>query len=848
MPLVPLPIDALRDRLAEVWQAGRNFVLTAPTGSGKSTRVPSMLADLAGPREQILVLQPRRMAARWLARRVAMERGCRLGEEVGYQIRHESRVSRETRVAFITEGVLLRRLQANPRLSGVAAILFDEFHERHLQGDVGLAVARLLQRTDRPDLRLGVMSATLAAETLAEFLDPAETLVAEGRTFPVEIAFSKASELDRRSPIWAQAAAGFRREARQGFAGDCLVFMPGAFEIRKTLEALGQLPEARGYDLHMLHGEQPPEAQDAVFAPGGAPKIIVATNIAETSLTLPEVRLVIDSGQARIAGYDPRRGLNTLLVEAISQASAEQRAGRAGRVAPGRCLRLWTEAEHAHRARFLAPEIERLDLAEILLALHATDAWHDPEFAWFETPPAARLEEAENLLRQLGAIGERGRLSAKGSHMADLPVHPRFAAVLLEAHALGCAEEGCLLAALLEGRSILERRVDGRVDKVREKLLGPAVEAESDHLALLLAWQAVANARFDTGWARQHGIHAGAARQASQTARQLSALLARLKLPEVAAQPLTLERIQDLLLAGFADNVARRLNRQNYAVETARGRRGEVDKHSLARDAEWVIGTDLQERTTGRDVTVVLGLNTPVDPERLRERFPDDFRSHRETRFEGRTRRIVTVEETRFRALVVASKELPEADPEQAAALLAQGVLDGELVVKHWNERVEQWIARVNFLAEACPDYGFSPFTDEDRQLVVEQLCFGATSYREIKDRSVQNALDDWLPAGLAREVDRLAPVEIVVGERTRFRVRYPADGPPVVSGKLQKFYDVPHATLALAEGRVRPRVELLAPNQRPAQLTDDLDAFWTGSYEAVKKELRGRYPKHEWR
>jgi ATP-dependent helicase HrpB len=849
MPLVPLPIDAVRPRLTELWARGRNFVLTAPTGSGKSTRVPAMLADLAAAGGgQILVLQPRRVAARWLARRVAAERGCRLGEEVGYQIRHETRAGPATRILFVTEGILLRRLQADPRLRGVAAILFDEFHERHLQGDLGLAVARLVQRSESPDLRLGVMSATLATATLADFLSPAVEIAAEGRTFPVEVAFSRASELDRRSPIWVQAAEAFRREARRGFAGDCLIFMPGAFEIRKTLEALGGLPEARGYDHHMLHGEQSPEAQDAVFARGDRPKIIVSTNVAETSLTLPEVRLVIDSGQARIAGYDPRRGINTLLIEPISQASAEQRAGRAGRVAPGRCLRLWTEAEHAHRARYLAPEIERLDLSESLLALHATEAWHDPAFAWFEPPPEGRLAEAEALLAELGALRRDGRLSPRGELMAELPLHPRLAALLLEADALGCPEEGCLLAALLEGRPLFERTADRAVEKAREALLAAAETAGSDHLALLFAWQAAAGHDFDPRWARAHGLHAGAARQAGQTARQLQALLQRLERPRVPTAALTPEALEQILLAGFADHVARRLNPRNYAVETARGRRGEVDRHSLARDAPWVLGTDLQERTVGREVLVVLGQCSPVHPERLRARFPGDFHQRRTTRFDERGRRVITVEETTFRALVLASKELPEPDAEQAAALLADKVLGGELVLKHWNERVAQWIERVNFLARACPDFGFSPFTDEDRRLVIEQLCFGESSYAGIKDKSVQSALDDWLPAGLAGEVHRLAPIELELGERKRFRVRYPADGPPIVSGQLQRFYDVPHAALALAGGRVRPRVELLAPNQRPAQLTDDLDAFWTGSYAAVKKDLRGRYPRHEWR
>ncbi|MFP4282036.1 MAG: DEAD/DEAH box helicase, partial [Opitutales bacterium] len=594
MPLAPLPIDAVRPALAAAWERAHNVVLTAPTGSGRSTRVPSMLTDLAGDAGQVIVLQPRRVAARWLARRVAQERGAQLGGEVGYQIRHEHRASAQTRILFVTEGVLLRRLQTDPHLRGVVAVVFDEFHERHLQGDVGLAVARRIQRAERPDLRLLVMSATLETGGLEGFLDPATLIAAEGRTFPVEVAYSRASDFDARTPVWERAARGFRREARDGFEGDCLVFMPGAYEIRKTLEALRGLPEARGCDLHMLHGEQAPEEQDAVFALGERPKIIVATNVAETSLTLPGVRLVVDSGLARIASYDPRRGLNTLLVEPISRASADQRAGRAGRVAPGRCLRLWTEADHTHRPAHLAPEIERLDLAETLLSLYATEAGRAADFTWFEPPSEAHLAEAEGLLRGLGATTPDHALTTRGAQMAQLPLHPRLGALLLEAAAQGCLDEGCLLAALLEGRPLLLNRLDRGTEAARERLLDAAHDAQSDHLALLLAWQALAAERFDTDWARRHGLHAVAARQAGQTARQLRALLDRLELP-ISSAPLDRSRLEAMLLAGFADNVAHRLNAQNYAVETARGRRGELDRASLARDAEWVVGTDLLE-------------------------------------------------------------------------------------------------------------------------------------------------------------------------------------------------------------------------------------------------------------
>lgn len=846
--LTPLPIDALSPEVDSLWKSGQNAVLSAPTGSGKSTRMPQLLAKLAGPEKTILVLQPRRVAARMLARRVAEEWQTRLGEAVGYHIRHDRKATDSTRIIFLTEGILLRRLQRDPHLNGVAAVIFDEFHERHLAGDVGLAMVRRLQRKHRADLRLIVMSATLSAEGLQDYLAPARTLSSDGRTFPVEIAYTKASEIDSRAPIWKNVASAFRREARNGFEGDCLIFMPGAFEIRKTIEAIEALPESRLFEVLRLHGEQSADEQDRAFNASKRPKIIVSTNIAETSLTLPEVRLVIDGGLARIAGYDARRGLNTLLVEPISRASADQRAGRAGRVAPGRCLRLWTQSEHSFRPAFLAPEIHRLELAETLLGLHAAGVQSITTLEWFDPPNDERVQEAEELLTQLAAIDPEKGLTSKGADLARLPLHPRLGSLVLEAARLKQAELGCLLAGLLESRSIFDHRVDRSVEKRRDALLEPALDLGSDHLALILAWQGAEHARFSLPWGKEHGIKVNAAREAARSASQLISALKELGQFQAERSPLTNETLQRILLAGFADNVAKRLNRQNYSTQTARGRRGDIDRKSLARSADWVVATELQERTIGKDVSVFLTQNTPINPTLLKECFEGQFTTQRETRLEGSQGRIVTVTEERFRELVISSKEADQVDTSAAAGLLAEAVRRGDVVLKEWTLRVDEWISRVNFLARACPDYGFSPFTEEDKQLVIEQLCFGAKSFSEIKKKPVMPLLEDWLPAGLAPEVTRLAPRELNLGERKRFRVRYPEAGSPIVSGQLQKFYDLPHATFAIAEGRVLPRVELLAPNQRPAQLTDDLDAFWQGSYEAVKKELRGRYPKHEWR
>lgn len=853
MPLrEPLPVDTLAPALASTLAQERNFVLTAPTGSGKSTRVPAMIAkELAdSSRPGVIVLQPRRMAARLLARRVAEEAGCQLGGFVGYQIRHERRTSAATRISFVTEGILLRQLQTDPTLEGVGAVIFDEFHERHLYGDVSLALLRQRCAAHQLPIRLGLMSATFSTDAIARYLEPCDVLHSDGRTFPIEIGFTKESELGGpKTPVWENAAAAFRREARSGFEGNCLVFMPGAYEIRRTVDAIAALPEARGFGVFALHGEQTPEQQDAAIGGrDGERRVIVSTNVAETSLTLPGIRLVIDSGLARIPGYDARRDLNTLLIEKISQASADQRAGRAGRVAPGRAVRLWTAADHARRPAQIEPEITRLELAEVILQMAAAEVALTTDFPWFEPPPEDHLRRALELLHALGALDRADRLTPAGAQMATFPVHPRISRMILAAAEVKAVRTICLLAALLEGRSILLPTHDRAVESAREWVLfGDKAPPPSDHFAILRAFQAVAAERFDPRWAERHGIHAASARQAAQVADQLVRMAASHELPTDDA-PLSIEALHRVLLQGFPDQVARRLNRHNYLVETAAGRRGELDRHSLARDAELVVTTEMQERTRGREVSVVLSTNAAIAESWLEELFPEDFSKGNRTEFDASARRVTGYEEVRFRQLTLRRKEVETVDEALAAGCFAEEILAGRLQLKHWTEATDQWIARVNCLARACGDLGFVPFTEEDRHFVLEQICYGAKTYRELKDRPVLPVLRDWLNPMLVPLVDEMAPERLELSNGRHARLRYETDGSVVASAKLQHFYDVKQRELTVAQGRISCKVELLAPNQRPAQLTDNLDAFWTGSYEAVKKDLRGRYPKHEWR
>ncbi|MEP6975043.1 MAG: helicase-related protein, partial [Spartobacteria bacterium] len=508
-----LPIYELEDEFVRALTAQPRLILQAPTGSGKSTQVPQILLDrgLLGEGE-VVVLQPRRLATRLLASRVAAERKVRLGDEVGYQIRFEKIASKKTRIRFVTEGILLRQLLQDPELRGVAAILFDEFHERHLYGDITLARALQLQETTRPDLQLVVMSATLESDKLEKYLAPCPTLTSSGRMHPVVVAYLTKPVRAENYPIWDLAADELERIAAQT-EGDVLIFMPGKYEITRTISALRASRLSDRFIPLPLYSELPPAEQDAALARYEKRKVIVATNVAETSLTIDGVRVVIDSGVARIARFDPRRGINTLFIEKISRASADQRTGRAGRTAPGHCLRLWTESEHLERAAQELPEVKRLDLAEVVLTLKASGIEDIAGFRWLESPDPKALENAEQLLTDLGAI-RAGKLTSLGRRMLAFPVHPRYARMLLAAQEQRCVRGIALIAALTQGRNLLRRAEGKEMRDEREDFFGG--EDESDLFILLRAFRFAEKNNFDPRRCARLGVNGGAAREAAQ--------------------------------------------------------------------------------------------------------------------------------------------------------------------------------------------------------------------------------------------------------------------------------------------------------------------------------------------
>ena len=845
MPDTSLPIWEIHSQIIDSLRTGNRLILSAPTGSGKTTQVPQMLlqSGLLGD-GQVVILQPRRLAARLLATRVAQELGVKLGREVGYQIRFENVTSADTKIRFVTEGVLLRQMIDDPQLKGVSVLLFDEFHERHLYGDITLARALDVQENSRSDLKIGVMSATLDADLLAQYLRP-RVLTSEGRTFPVEIRYESEPSYNDKRPIWEQAADAFSRYVRSGGQGDVLVFMPGGFEISQTIEAIRHTDEAKGFILLPLHGELPPNDQDAAVARYPQRKVVVSTNVAETSLTIDGVRLVIDSGLARIPRFDANRGINTLLVENISQSSSDQRAGRAGRTAPGVCMRLWSREEHSHRPPQELPEIKRLDLAEVVLTLKAAGVENLRKFRWLEPPDELSLTHAEELLADLGALGKHGTITPVGRKMLAFPIHPRYARMLLAAHEHGCVYQAALVAALTQGRDLLLRNVGRDTNQLREDLLGE--KASSDFWILMRAWTYAAKNQFRLDACRKLGIHAVTARQVGPLFDHFLRIAKKEGL-DVEAREVKDEALQKCVLIGFSDRVAHRLDQGTLRCELVHNRRGVLARESVVQHANLFVAAEVRE-VEGKDeeVRTILSLATAIESQWLRELFPDDIEADLKVQFDPAQKRVVAAELSRFRGLALSARRVEPPPAEAAARLLADEVVAGHLVLKEWDHTIEQWILRLNLLSKWCPDFELPPITDEDRRHLIEQVCHGAIGYKDIKDREVRAVVQSWLSHAQRELLDKHAPERLSLANGRTPKVSYEASNPPHIAMRIQELYDVMQ-TPKIAMGRVPVLVHILTPGMKPVQVTQDLANFWREHYPRVKSELQRRYPKHEWR
>ena len=806
-----LPVDRILPRILASLKREPTLVLEAPTGAGKTTRVPPALLD--GGLGKVLVLQPRRLAARAAARWIAAARGAEVGGEVGYQVRFDRRASRETRLLVVTEGIGLRMLQGDPFLEGWGTVVLDEFHERSLETDLALALLRRIQAEARPDLCLVVMSATLDGERVSAALGGAPFLRSEGRSHPVEVRYLPAERKERSQEHLARAV----RLALEESPGDLLVFLPGMGEIRRAEKALAGL---RGVDLLPLHGALCPEDQDRALRVGERRRVVLATNVAETSVTVAGVSAVVDTGLARVLRHDAAVGLDRLVLEPIAVAAADQRAGRAGREGPGLCLRLWSAHEQRSRPPFAEAAIRRLDLSRALLELACFGERDPGAFPWYEAPPPVSLERARLLLQRLGAL-EGGLPTEEGRALVRLPVAPRLGKLMLEGRRRGVPVRAALAAALLSERDPFEPSPPhGPRCRVTDSDLVDRIEALEE---------LERTGRLDGG---PLPLRRGAARAVLAAARQFRRLLGAEGGGggEEGDEPLLRS-----LLAAFPDRLCRRREGDGGRAVMVGGRGVVLGRESGVTEAPLFLALDVEG--SGRDARVRIA--SAVEKEWLGE-----LREVHCARFDAERERVVGRVEKRLGELAVEVIEPAAVDPIQAEELLLRAAReDPTRALGLEREEIASWLTRYRWLAEAVPELGLPPL---DPAEILPDLVGGARSFADLRGRGVLAVLQGGIDPRLLARIEGLAPERILVPSGSNLRLDYAPGRAPILAVKIQELFGLTE-TPAVAGGRVPVLLHLLAPNGRPQQVTDDLASFWANTYAQVRGELRGRYPRHPW-
>ena len=829
--LLPLPIDDVLPQALEQLRSAGTLVLQAQPGAGKTSRLAAAVLDAglaelsAGKPGQIVLLQPRRVAARAAATRISEERGTQIGAEVGYQVRFEKRVSKATRILVCTEGIFLRRLQDDPLLEDVAVVIFDEFHERSIDSDLALAMVRQVRNELRGDLRIVVMSATLDTAPVSAYLSAAPVIDSPGKLHPVKIEYagnSAKTSLD-------QSVANAIKQMIPRDSGHILAFLPGVGEIRQTQALLQESTEAAELALMPLYGDMPLDEQQQVLKPSKQRKIILATNVAETSITIDGVTVVVDSGVARVNRLDPRLGLNRLELERISRASAQQRAGRAGRTAPGICLRLWSEPEQQMLRESDTPEIVRVELSQCLLQLYAWGESNVAAFPWFEPPPAHAVEQALLLLDRIDALAA-GKLTELGKKMAALPLQPRLARLLLEGSRLGQPERAALCAALLSERDPIKR--SSRAGKAQHI-------SNSDVLDRMSAIEQYSrNGLRDSELGE---LMTGATKQILRAREQLLQLVGAYGSSAAAAGKADADdAVLRALLTAFPDRVCRRREQNGRRALMVGGRGVRLADESAVGSGELFIASELID--TGKSESLVLQASQ-IEKSWLN---PAQITNSIETAFDAAREKVIAFKRSKFCDLLIDEVSVPLPQDLVCSDILAQALRERYSVDSLIDEDAQQYLARVQCLSQWLPELEFPDLREDPWQRFLSDWCADCTSIQDLRNKSIIPSIEAHLTVDQLNAVEYEAPAKITVPSGSKIKVQYELGQSPILAVRIQEVFGMRESP-RVARARVPVLLHLLAPNFRVQQITSDLSGFWKNTYADVKKDLRRRYPKHSW-
>ena len=824
------PIDDILPELKKAVHANNAVVLHAPPGAGKTTRVPLALLDIIPPEKgRIIILEPRRLAAVSAARWMAKIMGEQAGETVGYSIRFESRVSASTRIEVVTEGILTRRIQADPSLEGVAMVIFDEFHERSMQADLALALCLDIRKNLRDDLKILVMSATMDCGPIAALLGNAPIITSVGKAFPVEEHYIE----DRNEVPLKTRVTDAVFTALNNTAGDILVFLPGSGEIRACAEALSPMVgRMSDISIHPLYGDLSFDEQERAILPSEKRRIVLATNIAETSLTIEGVRVVIDGGLSKRLLYEPSSGMNRLITVSISRASAEQRKGRAGRLDPGHCYRLFSRYVFQSMTSYAAPEILMSDLSSLVLELAAWGIKDPSELSWLDAPPASAWNSAMELLIELGAIEQSGSVTAEGREMSRMPVHPRLARMMLRASELKCPALGADIAALLSGRDILYR--GGAGNSSGDSYGGdPGMEGRLD---VLRGW------RQDKK--RSRPAEQWTLRNADMTSKQLGRLLQadRKTMPkDIADHDMT----SRLLLRAYPDRVAMRREGSEDRFVLALGRGVRLSRKNNIRDSRFIIAVNVDSGEKGEGL---VHLAEPVTEDLVRQECRESIRTVKRIEWDRRELKIIAAMEERLGALLLSSRPFNPTDDE-AVPILCEPIRSGAVMIS-FSKQARLLQGRVGLMRRTFPEEAWPDLSDERLLSApgdwLAPYLGGIRNERALAGLDILPAIKAQLSWEQAKLLDERTPTSIVVPSGNRVSLDYTAGDVPVFAVKLQEMFGLAD-TPVIANGRVKVLIHLLSPARRPVQVTSDLKGFWDNGYQQVKKELKGRYPRHPW-